>query len=317
MHSMHLVVLALKTLSWTQKELAQFLDVSPTQISKWKKGEYMSDDMEKRIRQKINLGDLSPELVSLVGGIDNAVKWDKVIKFIADLEKENADTGYRAIPLEENTEFLSSQIMQIFVEMDIEIPAQFPTELELNYDEDDEDSYEEFACAIEDNNYTKIILAIFSSLNDVYGFYTAYIEDFIFDEKLDLYDTEAANIEPCLIFLAASKIDIDITFARNFNLFKYKINQKYVQWINLVKEQAFRAGIPLRAELLDIVYKSHGEVGHEAEAESLGINENKLHPDIYMNELLVGMRLIHQVLPKIMAKLEITDFMVNDSDLRV
>lgn len=314
---MHLVVLALKTLSWTQKELAQFLDVSPTQISKWKKGEYMSDDMEKRIRQKINLGDLSPELVSLVGGIDNAVKWDKVIKFIADLEKENADTGYRTIPLEENTEFLSSQIMQIFVEMDIEIPAQFPTELELNYDEDDEDSYEEFACAIEDNNYTKIILAIFSSLNDVYGFYTAYIEDFIFDEKLDLYDTEAANIEPCLIFLAASKIDIDITFARNFNLFKYKINQKYVQWINLVKEQAFRAGIPLRAELLDIVYKSHGEVGHEAEAESLGINENKLHPDIYMNELLVGMRLIHQVLPKIMAKLEITDFMVNDSDLRV
>jgi hypothetical protein len=34
-----------------------------------------------------------------------------------------------------------------------------------------------------------------------------------------------------------------------------------------------------------------------------------------MNELLVGMRTIHQVLPAILKKLEINDFKLNGSDL--
>ena len=46
MRSEALVQLALNTLSCSQKELAMRLGVSPTQISKWKKGEHMSFEME-------------------------------------------------------------------------------------------------------------------------------------------------------------------------------------------------------------------------------------------------------------------------------
>lgn len=46
-------------------------------------------------------------------------------------------------------------------------------------------------------------------------------------------------------------------------------------------------------------------------------NASRLHPDIYMNELLIGMRIIHQVLPAILKKLEINDFEVDQSDLRI
>ena len=57
-------------------------------------------------------------------------------------------------------------------------------------------------------------------------------------------------------------------------------------------------------------------MSHEAEAESLGFNAGRIHPDIYMNELLVGMRVIHQVLPAILKKLGIEEeFKLDDSEL--
>ncbi len=67
-----------------------------------------------------------------------------------------------------------------------------------------------------------------------------------------------------------------------------------------------------------MVHASHDQLGHDAEAESLGFNGSRIHPDAYMNELLVGMRTIHQVLPAILKKLEIFDeFQIDGSDLRL
>jgi hypothetical protein len=88
-------------------------------------------------------------------------------------------------------------------------------------------------------------------------------------------------------------------------MFKYQVNNDYVNWLNFVKENVFKAGVPLRAELLNLVYDSNDELGCKAEKESLGYNSSRLHPDIYMDELLVGMRTINQVLAHIMKKLDI------------
>ncbi len=66
-----------------------------------------------------------------------------------------------------------------------------------------------------------------------------------------------------------------------------------------------------------MVHRSSDELGYEAEAESLGFNSSRIHPDIYMNELLCGMRVIHQVLPAIMKKLGIDEeFKLDESELK-
>jgi hypothetical protein len=66
---------------------------------------------------------------------------------------------------------------------------------------------------------------------------------------------------------------------------------------------------------MDLVSQSAEELGDETELASVGIRPVQIHPDIYMNELLQGMRTIHQVLPAIMKKLGIKDFKLDESEL--
>jgi hypothetical protein len=66
-----------------------------------------------------------------------------------------------------------------------------------------------------------------------------------------------------------------------------------------------------------MVYESDEALGQEAERESLGFNSSRLHPDIYMDELLRDMRVIHQVLPAIIKRLGIEDFKLDESELRI
>lgn len=313
MESAAFVQLALDGLKCSQKELAIQLDVSPTQISKWKKGEYMSPDMSDKFRVLTSIGDRHPEFVAWAGTLSNAIKWERLIAYLADMAYEGAETGYDTVPLKDEMELLCWQVFYVLGEMGVSIPAKFPAELDIDYE--DEEKIDE---ANDDNLYLRTISEIFRSLNDVYGFYVAYVYELMFDDELDLFDTPAGNIDSCLLELAASKIQDKGEFTPNFRKFKYQTEKNFEEWLMIVKDHAFRAGIPLRAELLDMIYASSGELGHDAEAESLGINVSRIHPDVYMNELLVGMRVIHQVLPAILKKLGIDDeFKLDESDLRL
>lgn len=313
MHSEAYVQLALELLSCNQKELAQKMGVSPTQISKWKKGDYLSFEMEGKLRKLINIENLQPDFILIAGSIKNAKKWERLIRFIAEVSSESSETGYNTEPLLEENELLPWSTFHTLSQLGITIPKEFPQELDV--DLEDPNLEWDF---IEENPISFIIKKIFLSLNDVYGFYAAYISDLIYGEGTNLIETSAENIEPCLIELAASKVKIDESIATNLQKFRQETLSNYQKWISEVKDFAFRAGIPLRAELLDLVYKTHDEVGHNAEAESLGFNKSRLHPDIYMNELLVGMRMIHQVLPAILKKLEIEDdFEIDVSNLHL
>jgi len=313
MDSEAFVQLALETLSCSQKELARRLGVSATQISKWKNGEYMSHEMEDKIRAMINIGDKQPAFVLLAGSVEAANKWEKLIHFLAEAADENAETGYDTDPLRDELGLLCWQTFDTLKAMGMDLPTTFPDELDIDYDEGSDYLWD----LIDGNPYSSLIYNIFKSLTNVYGFYAAYVSDLVLDDELDLIETEAENIEPCLLDLAACKLDSEEIqgVATKFREFKYRVQTEYKKWLNIVKERAFRAGVPLRAELLNMVYKFDEELGEEAERESLGFNASRLHPDVYMHELLRGMRVIHQVLPAIMKKLGMEDFKLDESEL--
>lgn len=319
MNSEALVQLALDTLSCSQKELATRLGVSPTQISKWKKGEHMSSEMQEKLGAIANIGERHPSFVLWAGSLEQAIKWERLIHYLAEIAQESAETGYNTYPLideEGMRETLCWETFHVLREMGVTLPKEFPKELDFDYEQNDSDELWELIYEV--NPYSALIYKIYKSLNDVYGFYAAYVAELIYDNELDLIDTRADNIESCLMSLAASKIQGNEEFAPKIREFKRQVTKDYLEWVTIVKDKAFRAGVPLRAELLDLVYDSNDELGHQAEAESLGFNASKVHPDIYMNELLVGMRVIHQVLPAIMKKLGMDDeFELNTSELRI
>jgi len=315
MESEAFVQLALETLSCNQKELAVWLGVSPTQISKWKQGEHMSSDMEEKLRAIINIGDKSPSFVLSAGSLEAANKWEKLIQFLAEAARDSAETGYDTDPLGDDLGLLCPFTFDTLRKMGVDMPKTFPNELDIDYVEYSDDLWD----LIHENRYSSLIYKIYESFANVYGFHAAYVSDLVLDDELNLMETEAENIEPCLLDLAASKIDADEVkdFATKFLDFRYRVRTDYEKWLNIVKERALRAGVPLRAELLEMVYESDEALGHQAETESLGFNSSRLHPDIYMDELLRGMRIIHQVLPAIMKKLGMDDFKLDESELRL
>jgi transcriptional regulator with XRE-family HTH domain len=313
-----LVQLALETLSCSQKELAVRLGVSPTQISKWKNGDDMSSEMEDKIRAMVNIGDKSPSFVVWVGSLEAANKWEKLIHLLAEAADESAETGYDAVPLRDELDTLCWQTFDALRNMGVGLPKTFPSELDMDYEEEDS---EDLWNMIHGNPYSSLIWKIYESFTKVYGFYAAYIQELISDDELDLEDSIVDNIDSCLLELAASKLDIEEVqdLATQFREFRYRVKRDYEKWLNHIKDRALRAGVPLKAELLHMVYGSDEALGEEAEKEGLGFNSSRLHPDIYMDELLRGMRLIHQVLPAIMKKLGIgiDEFTLDESELRI
>jgi transcriptional regulator with XRE-family HTH domain len=333
-----LIELALKVVA-SQNELATKLGVSKTQISKWKNDskEHMSEEMEKRLRKLTKIGERDPRFVQWAGSTKQATKWETLIHHLAEEAQANVQTGYHIDPLDDDDGLLCWHVTYCLTEMGVAppTPSAFPAEFDalfaaVKQEESKQDAAfdpdalndrsMELAEALAQNPYASTILSIFESLGNVYSFYQAYVHGLVDDLWDEVCMTQAENIRWSLPELAASKIDdVDETFAPKFKRYKFDTAREWEGWLTILKETAIRAKKPIPVELLDMISDEPEELGEAAEREHLGFNKTRVHPDVYMNELLVGMRIIHQALPAIMKKLGIDakEFTLDESELRL
>lgn len=312
MDSKALVELAMKAQSLSQKELAVRLGVSPTQVSQWKNDDdaHMSYDMQERLTKLAGIGELDPRFVQLAGSIKDAKKWRRLILHLADQTANDNASQYVTEPLQADTlpDFLCWQTFDTLNEMGVSIPKPFPKELDFNYaliTDPKTDDWMELSENLHHHPFVQILDNLFEAYAALWGFYMAYIFELGHDNDMEDIENISGEIDASLIRLAATKIEIDETVAPNLRKFIVETRKDYKKWLSQLKQAAVQHHMPMRAEFMDLLNESHEELSLMAEMEIMGSNEDRLHPDIYMNELLGKIRAIYEALPKIMKKLDI------------
>jgi hypothetical protein len=318
---------ALRTLSCSESYLTRRLGVSGVQMMKWRNGEAVSPDVAQKLRKLICNEPATPELVSWAGSIEDAAKWDRLIRYLVQDDRESARTEAEAEYLQDDLGSLCVRLSRILTDMGIEPPNGFPKDLDSYFGPDQDgaankierehsESSDELWEVIETNPYSATINAILHSMNNVWGFYAEHIQRLTDDGDCPLC-AEQDSIEEHLLELAACKIETNENFAPRAIQFKARVLRDYQVWLTAVKRAAYRAHAPLTAELLNLVDHKPTRVTCFAQAERLGSSRIPSHPDHYMDELLTGMKAIHRVLPAILKRLQITDSELNEFDERI
>ena len=301
MYSESLIKLAIIGLQCSQKELAGILKVSPTQISKWKSGERMSTDMGERITSLLELGTCDPDVAYWTGGIEQAIKWKQLIQFLASSALDRRETDYISeILIDDEDDYeLTQQTLSTLRNMGVKIPTPFPEELTY-WDARTPDLQFKY----DNNPLAALIEKAFEAANGIYSFYAAYI-DTALSFEIDGHQL-STKIYCGLIPLCFAKTGKQNGLTPNFNLFQHHTISDLGSSIDSIKKLAFQHNIPLNVELSDLITDNSDDLNIESDAETIGANQTRIHPDIYMNELLQNQRSIMKALPIICKKLGIT-----------
>ena len=308
MSSSRLIALATMELKCTQTELAKKIGVSQAQISLWKSGEYMSLEMKEKLKELLDIRELEPDFVHWTGGLEQSRKWYALIGVLADNALDACETGYNTRLLQDEDptrSILASGTIRILMDMGLSIPQIFPAEIDFKGVGNDQhsDSYLE---RLDENFICQIITGGYEALNNLFGFFTAYILPIIeADPDNDQKRCEIYELESELLELAFTKAGQEAESMPDYNIYSYKTEQYWAKSIEELKVYAVKNQISLKAELMDLISQDHESTGQSAERERYGFNISQVHPDIYMNEILLNLRLINQVLPVICKKLGI------------
>ena len=291
------ISLALTSLNCNQRELAEKLGVSAAQVSKWKKGEPMSSAMLTRLQDLAGLADLDPDFVNRVGGTKAARQWASFIKVVGATAFE-FDNNAQDLLDELNNGVLIHFVMNALAEMGVDIPKPFPYTLTASLQRSDGAlEWEEHPEPI-----ARVIFEMLSAYAGHKNFFWKFFDELSDPVKCSAYE-DVADLESSLLFLAAIKLEDVPSDPATYARFVSKVLDEMQALINEIKVAVFADGLPFRQELSYLVDLSPEELSAVIEDEHLDFTQ-RVHPDVYMDELLKGVQGVADALPALFKRLD-------------
>ena len=251
----------------------------------------MSKEMKDKLTTMARIGAIQPELIAMVGTIQNAEKWTVLSKYNLDAAVESRETAYDESILD-NVGELITIVFALLIEMGVSIPKEFPKELDFDY-QDFSDETEHLFDALDENPHSKLIRKLFDNYVSVNGYWITYVHNVLRnnDNENECLIEMSTELYYGLIELAATKLSLDDfgELENNFLPFSEKHQREWEKSLNKAKDMAYRFNIPLKSELMDMVTESTDTLDIECEAMALGFR-HQWHPDFYMNEILTHLR---------------------------
>tara|TARA_B100000700_G_scaffold311500_2_gene393788 strand:- start:198407 stop:199396 length:990 start_codon:yes stop_codon:yes gene_type:complete len=312
------IELALKLLKCNQKELAAKLDVSPAQITKWKQGEKMSDEMQRRI---VALVDLDPNEIDstgfphiklMTGSEETATLWCAVINYTATLVHNESKDWYVCDDLMKDGYTLARKVLDVVSSVGIDITIKPDGHLYLA----DVEPIEENLPLINEKYRMLIELDFIRRLLRAYVCVHAWVSTFIeptLDELGDIYplgNKVITDVYENLMRVALLKIVYDPNDEYRHILDIAKASAQnlvdYAHVIKRFKRLVASTSLPFLAEYDELLVSSY----HTLREDLLHVRDSlpaSGHPDIYQNELLRKTRENNAMLRLVCEKLGIRE----------
>lgn len=317
MKSKYLIETALKFNDINQKQLALELGVSPSQITKWKKGDKISDHMIDKINLMLPDSECMPlVLINHPTGAENIRLWVSIFERLVEhyfVDNENGiQLGYY---MEDND--VAKELLLAMSKGGVEIPILQPKEiaavkyaednclsdlLSAGWDEDYVISVDHFWVSLlgESSECTQafnLACSLVDNTCDLLSYYRAYLEDFINELNSksgssmleDIFAVDSDIIVP----LAAIKTE----GWKPEHSFKKSVTDKAKSFIRSAKKAAYSDRIPMPVDIDELINEPNPALGHKAEGFALGFScyDNKHHIDYYESKKIEMLQSLFQV----------------------
>lgn len=298
-----LILLATKKLG-SLRNLAVELKTEECQLMDWLTTDApdippaLSDMLENLV-----LGDkyTAADTIFAIGGVEQFEAWQGLIDALAKdaLHRDLFDTPPRCMT--QNTTYLCEDALGVLIRAGMSFPATFPDELILK----NERNLDELEDMINNNHYALNLSVAFDAMINLHCYYNAFFEEIAEHPTHPLeyfFDWEEVLVELAFYHTLTAEDSLP-----HLSKFKFEVASKVTGYINALKAHAYTHRLPIRAEPLDLLNKNHEEMYEYTEAEDMGLFPPRIHPDIYLDELLTSQRLLHKVLPEICRKMGMTE----------
>lgn len=299
-----MINLAMQKRNMKQKDLAKYLAVSEGQLSKWKKKAQadIPDHINQKLFELLELPRIPSVLVELTSSEDVATQWyHHIWQLLDEVDKRN-DSGWEYFG--DVSEFETQGMPKIIsVLKAYGITIEFaPPDIEEIKEYIDTKTWPDVS--ITDGVISVLIYNILDNHKSLEGYYFSHIGDF---DEIDGISEKVSDIYSDFMTLAASKVQMPIEIAQKLApklpSFNQSLQRLFLRSLENLKLDFIERNLPVPMNFSNLIVWHPEKLNEVSQSHQRGYTQ--IHPDIFMNELLLGVRALNASFDRLTTKLEI------------